>query len=143
MQIKLNAFTVLLLRVILFPVAMVLAFFEWVTGAGKKPAYLSTIQEHPLEYRGDRPLVIAVWATWASVWSSTLEAITQVKDEFAGRCEFCFVEATGNDVAAEYQVEIVPTVIVRHKGKEVARLVNLMDADELRKAVAKCVAESA
>ncbi len=139
MQVKLNGCMVQLLVILLFPIVLVIRFFGWITGSNKTPEYTNTIDDHPLEYAGKRPLVISLWATWASIWPYTEKAVDQMKEEFGEDCEFCYVEVTGNDVRKQYKLENEPTVIVRHRGREVARFVNMMVADELRVAIAECL----
>jgi len=136
MRIRLNRFTALLLLLLLAPIVIPLKLLKRLTGSDKKPEYSSTIECDPLTYTGDRPLVVALWATWATVWKvSTAQIIHEVKNEFAGRCEFIYVEGIDRSIGAKYGVKVLPAVLVFHGGKEVARFINLLNADELRQAI--------
>lgn len=137
MRIVLNRFTASLLLLVLAPVLIPLKAVRRLTGGRNKPGYSSTLDGDPLAYGGERPVVVAVWADWATVWRvATAEVMDEMKHEFAGRCEFVCVEGGGKEVGAKYGVDVLPVVIVYHRGKEVTRFVNLRDANDLRAALA-------
>lgn len=84
-------------------------------------------------------MLVAVKARWASVWQATGEVLANVDPE-----EFDIkIIDVDSDRQAAYQlgVEIIPTVIVYNDGKEVARLPNLMNSDQLSEAIADSIAE--
>lgn len=138
LRITLNRFTTGLLLVLLAPVVLTIKLINAVTGRGKKPVYASTIGGDPLTYSGDRPLLIAVWAPWASVWrAATGQVVEQLRGEFAGRCEFAYVECTTKEVKDAYHAEVVPVLILRHRGQELSRFVNTLEADKVRQAIAE------
>lgn len=71
------------------------------------------------------------------MWTAaTADLVEQVKKEFAGRCEFAYVEASSKAVTEAYDAHIVPVLILRHRGTEVGRFVNTMELDEIRPAMA-------
>lgn len=141
MRVKLNRFTAGLLLILLSPIVLPIKLLKAVTGRGQKPTYLGTIEGDPLRYDGDRPLLIAVWAAWASIWQAATERVVQqLKDEFSGKCEFAYVECANRAVKEAYRAEVVPVLILRHHGQELARFVNTLDAEEVRKAIAERVA---
>src|ERR1700733_3487679 len=116
MQIKLNRFTAGLLRILLTPVVLLIKLMNAVTGRGQKTSYTSTIDGDPLAYDGDRPVLIAVWASWASVWrAATATVVEQLKDEFSGKCEFAYVECVDRSVNDLYRADVVPVLILRHR----------------------------
>jgi hypothetical protein len=140
MAIRVNRFTALVLMALLFPLVLVIGLVRLVMGR-RKPVYASTIEGDPLAYTGDRPLLIAVWAEWASVWTAaTAQAVEQLRQEFAGQCEFGYVEASGRSVTDAYRAEVVPVLILRHRGAEVGRFANVLRAEEVRPAIAAAVA---
>jgi hypothetical protein len=141
MRIRLNRFTVLLLLLLLLPIVIPIKLYRWVLGTAKRPVYPSSLDGDPLGYPGERPVVVALWATWASIWSVATERIVrQLQADFAGKCEFIYLEATGRAVQQKYKVEVIPAVLVFHHGQEVGRFINLLEADELRQCIAKRVA---
>jgi hypothetical protein len=141
MRIVLNRFAARLLLILLLPIALPIKLFNWLTGRNRKPSYTSTIDGDPLTYDGERPLLIAVWATWAAVWrAATEKVVEQLKSEFSGRCEFAYVECTNRSLTEAYDANVVPVLILRHRGKEVARFVNTLDAEQARQAIERCLA---
>jgi hypothetical protein len=141
LKIMLNRFIARLLLILLSPILLPIKLFNAVTGGGQKPTYIGTIEGDPLGYGGDRPLLIAVWATWASVWRAATEGVVQqLKDEFSGKCEFAYVECANRAVMDAYGANVVPVLILRHRGQELARFVNTLEVEEVRKAIAGCVA---
>lgn len=136
MTTRINRFMAIVLMVLLYPIVLIIRLVGLLTGQ-KKPVYVGTLESDPLEYAGDKPLLIAVWAEGASVWSAaTADVVEQLKKEFAGRCEFSYVEASSKAVTEAYGANIVPVLILRHRGAELGRFVNTMGLEEVRPAIA-------
>jgi hypothetical protein len=136
MLIRLNRFTALILLLLLAPIVIPIKLFRRLTGSNKKPEYSSTIRCDPLTYAGDPPLVVAVWATWASVWKIAIAQImSEMQTEFAGKCEFMYIEGTARGGPENYGAAVLPAVLVFHGGREVARFINLIDANKLRQSL--------
>ncbi len=134
MAIVVTRVTARILLALLFPLWLALKVFWYLMGY-RKPIYVSTIDGDPLRFAGDKPLVIALWHEGLSFWDDTAAAVEQLRAEFAGRCEFAYVEVTSRAVAEAYNSPVVPALILRHRGAEVGRFVNVMSADEVRPAV--------
>jgi hypothetical protein len=108
---------------------------------GDREETYNTLEGDPLAYRGEKPVVVALWATWASVWSAATEQIVRdLQTEFAGECEFAYVEAVQRTVLEKYRIDVVPTVLVFQRNQEVGRSVNLLDAGQLRQCIEPLVA---
>ena len=138
MRLTINRLTAGLLLLLLAPVVLPLKLYRWVTGAGRKPSYHSTVEGDPLAYTGEQPLVVSLWASWATVWKvATEQIVRELQAEFAGRCEFAYVEVTGRAIEEKYGVQVTPAVLVFHGGREIGRFINLLEADELRSCVSK------
>lgn len=136
MAIRINRFMAIVLMVLLYPLVLVIRLVHLLIGH-RKPEYVGTVDGAPLEYAGDKPILIAVWAEGASVWEvATADVVEQLKKEFAGRCEFAYVEASSRAVTEAYGANIVPVLILRHRGAEVSRFVNTMGLEEIRPAIA-------
>lgn len=134
MAIRLNRLVALFLLILLSPIVLPIWLYRWLTGTGKKPVYENTLEGDPKSYTGERPVVVALWATWASVWSAATEQIVvNLHQKFAGRCEFAYVEATSRGVLEKYGADVVPTVLVLQNCQEVGRFVNLLDGAELER----------
>jgi thioredoxin-like negative regulator of GroEL len=83
-----------------------------------------------------------VWADWAHIWDvATSGIVEQLRQEFAGRCEFAYVEATSRAVRDAYGAQVVPTLILRHRGADIERFVNVLRHDDVRSAIAAAVAK--
>ncbi len=135
MRVSIGRFSAIFLMVLIYPLVIVTHLIRFIAGY-HKPDYESTIEGDPLKYSGDLPLLIAVWSEDASVWTvATADVVQQLKQEFVGRCEFVYVEASSKSVTEIYDAEIVPVLILRHRGKEIERFVNTMELDEVRPAI--------
>lgn len=135
MQIRINRVMAIVLMGLLYPLVLVIRLVRLLAGR-RRPKYVGTVEVDPLEYAGDKPILIAVWAVGASVWeAATAEVVEQAKKEFVGRCEFAYVEASSSAVTEAYGANIVPVLILRHRGTEVGRFVNTMRLEELRPAI--------
>jgi hypothetical protein len=135
MQITINPITKWILLILLFPFVVVARLVQIFSGS-RKPEYTSTIEGDPWLYQGDRPLLIAVWAEWASIWLGTTDKVVEeLQTEFAGRCEFAYVEAT-RAIMREHNIDVVPVLIFRAPGgAELARFPNVLEPDEARAAI--------
>lgn len=132
MRVSVDRVSVLFLRTLIYPLVLVSRVFRYL-GGNRKPVYESTLDGDPLAYDGELPVLIAVWSEDASVWTAaTADIVQQLKKEFAGRCEFAYVEATSRSVTQRYAADIVPVLILRHRGRELGRFVNTMELDEVR-----------
>ncbi len=102
---------------LIYPLVIVTHLIRFIAGY-HKPVYESTIEGDPLKYSGDLPLLIAVWSEDASVWTvATADVVQQLKQEFVGRCEFVYVEASSKSVTEMYDAEIVPVLILYTEAK--------------------------
>lgn len=132
MMIKLNKPLAFVLLVLLTPIVLPIKLWKFIRGE-RKPFYENTIAVEPLKYSGDKPLVVAVWVTWASVWrDSTEKIIAGLKETYAGKCEFYYIEGSNRKTLAEYNVDVLPAVLVFQGGKEVGRFINMYNDDEIK-----------
>lgn len=80
-------------------------------------------------YSGDKTLLVAIHARWASVWPATADALSKVD---IAKYDIKLIDADQNKEAVhDLGVKIIPTVIVYNSGKEVTRLPNMMSLDQL------------
>jgi hypothetical protein len=132
MRVSLTRQAARVASVILLPVVVVSKLIRRVKGDVKSHDYVSTIDCDPTTYTGPRPLVVAIWAEYASIWEITESIVKQMQSEFAGVCEFAFVDGGKIDVQRKYDISAVPAVLVYHRGKEVGKFINLIKPEQLR-----------
>src|SRR5579862_6095858 len=106
MMIKLNKRRAIFLLILLFPIVMVIKAIKWISGERKK-VYINTVDIDPLIYTGDKPMVVSVWASWAGVWGITEKLVDGLKDAYAGKCEFVYVEGNSPEILKKYKVGMV------------------------------------
>jgi hypothetical protein len=149
-QLRLNRSRARLLLLILSPLVFLSRLVGLFAGRGWKrsgridPRFLSTVQSDPLDSTGPLPVIAAFWSDGASVWKAAgLPMMARLQSEFAGRCEFWYVEAAADTqpVLDRHQVTIIPTIILFARDKEVARFVNALSDDDLRRALAGLLME--
>jgi thioredoxin-like negative regulator of GroEL len=56
------------------------------------------------------------------------------------RCEFAYVECDSSPVKDAYRADVVPVLILRHRGQELARFVNTLEVEKVRQAIAEVAA---
>lgn len=134
MRITLNRFAARLLLLLLLPIVIPVRLWKRLTGRGCPPSYTNTIDVDPLAYDGPRPLVVAIWASYATVWKvATANVIQQLRDEFAGKCEFVYIDRSrAASVDPRFQVDVLSAVLVYHGGREMGRFINLLAPQEPR-----------
>lgn len=139
MRIRLTRHTAILLMVLLFPVVAVGRVVRALRGR-KNPALRNSIDGDPFAHIGDTPVLIALWADWAHIWvAATRGMVEQLQREFAGRCEFTYVDASAASVRTAYGVAVVPTLILRHRGAEIARFPNALKVEDVRSAIDRAI----
>ena len=73
--------------------------------------------------KSDLPLVVDFWATWCGPCQQFAPVFSQVAAEMANRAVFLKLDTEANQAtAANYQIRSIPTLMIFHRGKEVARL---------------------
>ena len=81
---------------------------------------------------GDLPLVVDLWATWCGPCKMIAPVISQLAEEYDGKIVVgkCDVEEN-DDIAAEFGVRNIPTVLFFKGGKLVDRLVGAVPKAKL------------
>lgn len=94
-----------------------------------EPTIESTYQGEPMEYQGEKTLIVAVYAPWAGVWNVTEAELAKLDKT---RYDLALISADNEkERVRSLQVEIVPTVLVIRDGKILKRLPNLMSLDQI------------
>ena len=97
-------------------------FYAWREFSGGKTRLVSTYDGAPEDHRGEKRLVVAVWAKWAGTWKIS-ESVLENLD--LSRFDLMVLNADEHvRLVRDLGVEIVPTVLVFENGVEVRRIPN-------------------
>ena len=82
---------------------------------------------------GDLPFVVDLWATWCGPCRAIAPVIAQLAEEYDGKIVVgkCDVEEN-DDIAIEYRVSSIPTILFFKDGKVVDRLVGAVPKAKLK-----------
>ncbi len=86
--------------------------------------FSDTFQAEVLE--SGTPVVVDFWATWCAPCRALAPTIDKLAEQYEGRAKVVKLDVDkAPDIASEYGVRSIPTVIVFDKGKEAARWVGV------------------
>ena len=86
--------------------------------------------------RNGRPVVVDFWANWCAPCHAMTPIMRRLSKEFDEKVIFAKVDIDNNrDLAAQFNVRSVPTLVFFRNGKEWDRLTGTKSHKELRKAI--------
>lgn len=101
--------------------------------------FSDTFQTEVLE--SEAPVLVDFWATWCAPCRALAPTIDKLADHYDGRAKVVKLDVDkAPDIASEYGVRSIPTVIVFHKGKEAARWVGAQSLPTYSAALDKALA---
>ena len=82
--------------------------------------------------KSEKPVLIDFYADWCGPCNAMSPVIEELAKELEGKAKVGKINVDENsDIAVEYNVMSIPTLIVFKNGKEEKRLVGLRDKEEL------------
>lgn len=101
-----------------------------------QPTDATTFGEDVLS--AERPVVVDFWAKWCAPCQVTGGLLNEVGPEYAGRVDFYKLEIDQSpEIAAQYGVKSIPTLIFFHNGNIVNRVVGVVPLNPLKQALDK------
>lgn len=89
---------------------------------------------------GKLPVLVDFWATWCGPCRALSPTIDEIADEYAGKVEVvkCNVD-DADQVAMQYRVMSIPTLLYFKDGKLVDKTVGLVDKDDIVSRLSKLI----
>ena len=79
------------------------------------------------------PVLVDFWASWCMPCRMLAPTIEKLGEENRGKLKVCKLNTDENqNIASQYGIQGIPTLIVFKEGKEVGRTVGVMSKDKLQ-----------
>ncbi len=113
-------------------VVVLLAVIAFVL-VGRKPdsvdKSLSTYSGAVSDYRGDKKLVVAFTASWASFWKITSQELSKLDKT---KYDLCILDNSVDKVEIQkFGIKFLPTVVIIENGKIIKTIQNLSKIEQL------------
>ena len=89
---------------------------------------------------GENPVVVDFWATWCGPCRMVGPVIDSLADEDEGKMAVCKVNVDDMpDVASEYKIMSIPTVMIMKKGEIIDKAVGVRTKEEYKNMIEKAL----
>lgn len=86
---------------------------------------------------GDTPVVVDFWAPWCGPCKAIAPILEDLAEEMGDSVKICKVNVDeANDIAGQYNIRAIPTLLVFKGGKVVDQVVGLSSKDDLKSKIA-------
>lgn len=88
----------------------------------------------------EQPVVVDFWADWCMPCRILSPVLEDISDELDGKANFCKLNTDDNvELAQEYDITAIPTVIVFKKGMELDRMVGVVPKQNIVSTISKYI----
>ncbi len=93
---------------------------------------------HELIQTSDIPVVVDFWAAWCGPCKTVSPALESIAKEFKGKLLVIKINVDNKPhIAAQYQIQSIPTIMMFHKGTQKMRLVGALPYEAIKQEVMK------
>lgn len=82
--------------------------------------------------KSDRPVMVDFWASWCNPCNMLAPIVEEVSGDFENKLDFkkLNIDEAG-EIAAQYGVTSIPTLVIFDKGREKKRMIGLSTKEEI------------
>ena len=86
--------------------------------------------------KSSNPVLVEFWAVWCMPCKIFAPVLEQLANEMDGKAQFCKVNIDDcQSLAAKYDIEVVPTVILFKDGREVERAAGILQKSDIEEMI--------
>ncbi|GFI60916.1 thioredoxin [Clostridiales bacterium] len=86
--------------------------------------------------KSDKPVLVDFFATWCGPCKMVGPVLEKLSNEYEGKVKFAKLDIdNANDLATQYSVFSVPSMLIFKGGKEVGRIVGALPPSEITKKI--------